>query len=372
MQLGPNMYRILRRWGVHDTVYLEAVTLRELSLRRYADDTELSRVSLNNAEKIYGASMVTAHRADVQKALKEGAEAMGVRIEVGSRVEDIDFKNSCIKIERCSDWIHKDVIIAADGIKSIIRRKMLALHGEEDKVRDTGDAAWRILIPAELIYKNNDADLIEMLDSQVGIRWIGPDGHIVSYPIRNKTFLNVVFLHPNKSDKQESWKTKTDKKDMLEFYKNWNPQIKKLLSYVPDGEILEWSLCDSDQLATWVEGNVALMGDAAHPMLPYIAQGAAQAVEDSEVLAVCLAMIDTKNQIHAALKVYELVRKERAEIVQTAAVQLRRTLHLHDGQEQQDRDDLIRHGGKGGANPDLWADESFEKWCWVSRFSFYL
>ncbi|CAF1223470.1 unnamed protein product [Adineta steineri] len=99
-------------------------------------------------------------------------------------------------------------------------------------------------------------------------------------------------------------------------------------------------------------------------MLPYIAQGAAQAVEDAAVLAISLAMIDNKNQINTALKVYELLRKERAEIIQTSAVHMRQTLHLHDGKQQEERDDLIRNKVKGDCNPDLWSDESFEAWCW--------
>ncbi|CAF1000853.1 unnamed protein product [Adineta steineri] len=364
IQLGPNMFRILRHWGIYDPVHLKGVTLKELSLRRYADDSELSRISLSNAEKVYGASMVTVHRADIQKVLREEVEAARIHIELGSRVQDIDFKNTRIKIEHCSNWIKKDVIIAADGIKSISRKKILMMHGRKDRIRDTGDAAWRILIPAEQIYKSKDIDLIEMLDNQIAFRWIGPDGHIVTYPIRNNRFLNVVFIHSKKPSVHESWTNKSDKKEIVKFYKDWTPRIKKLLDYVPDGEIIEWNLYDCNPLITWIEGNVALLGDAAHPMLPYIAQGAAQAVEDAAVLAISLAMIDNKNQINTALKVYELLRKERAEIIQTSAVHMRQTLHLHDGKQQEERDDLIRNKGKGDCNPDLLSDESFEAWCW--------
>jgi salicylate hydroxylase len=160
---------------------------------------------------------------------------------------------------------------------------------------------------------------------------------------------------------------------MLEFYDKWNPRVKKLLDCVPEGEVLEWKLCDHEPLATWVEDKVALLGDAAHPMLPYVAQGAAQAVEDGAVLGVCLSMIDSKDQINTALKVYELVRKERAETVQASATQTRQALHLHDGKEQQDRDYMICNASKAAPNPDLWSDRSFQQWCWVSsHVSFYI
>jgi salicylate hydroxylase len=263
------------------------------------------------------------------------------------------------------------VIIAADGVKSKIRKKMLALHGDVDRVRETGDAAWRVIVSAEQIYTSKDIGLIEALENSVGLRWMGPDGHIMCYPIRNHKLLNIVLLHPDKAGTEESWTTKGDKKEMVAFYKKWCARVKNLIDCAPEGEILEWKLCDHAPLTTWVEGKVAFMGDAAHPMLPYVSQGAAQAVEDGAVLSVCLAMIDSKEQINTALKVYELVRKERAETVQVSAVQTRRVLHLHDGKEQEDRDEIIRNAVKGGMNPDLWSDKSFQQWCWVSFFQYF-
>jgi salicylate hydroxylase len=181
----------------------------------------------------------------------------------------------------------------------------------------------------------------------------------------------MVLLHPDRQGTEESWTTKGDKKDMLEFYDKWNSRVKKLLDCVPEEQILEWKLCDHEPLPTWVHDKVALVGDAAHPMLPYVAQGASQAIEDGAVIGVCLAMIDSKDQINTALKVYELVRKERAETVQTTAIQTRQALHLHDGKEQQDRDDMIRNASKGAYNPDLWSDRAFQQWCWVSVSVFF-
>lgn len=148
---------------------------------------------------------------------------------------------------------------------------------------------------------------------------------------------------------------------MVEFYKTWNVHVRKLINCVPEGEVLEWKLCDHAPLKTWAEGKVALMGDAAHPMLPYVAPGASQAVEAGAVLCACLAMIESKEQINIALKIYELVRKERAEIVQASAVQTRRALHLRDGKEQEKRDTTIRNVAKGGPNPDLQSNKSFQQ-----------
>jgi salicylate hydroxylase len=365
------MSRLLRRWGILDALRSQAVNLHSLSLRRYADDSELAQVPMANVEEIHGAPIWVAHRADLQSVLKKGAEDAGVQIKTSSYVEDINFLNGLIKIKGSSEWLQADVVIAADGIKSIVRKKMLAFHCAVDQIRETGDAAWRVVITAEQIYKSKNAGLIEALENPVGLRWMGPDGHIMCYPIRNHSLLNLVLLHPDKAGTKESWTMKGDKKEMLEFYQNWNSRIKNLLDCVAEGEVLEWKLCDHAPLATWIEGNVALVGDAAHPMLPYVSQGAAQAVEDGAVLGVCLAMIDNKDQINTALKVYELVRKERAETVQISALKTRQVLHLHDGKEQEDRDDLLRNIAKGGSSPDLWSDKSFQKWCWVSMSNFF-
>ena len=360
------MYRILRRWQLLEELRPLATPFNSLSIRRYEDDTELARVPMTSIEEEQGVPTWTAHRADLHSVLKMGAEAAGARIHTGSTVEDVDFVGACIKIENDPQWIRGDVIIAADGIKSKIRKKLLELRGEVDKVRETGDAAWRVVIPAAQIYASEDPKLIELLESSAGCRWIGPNGHIMCYPIKNHKLLNIVLLHPDKQGTKESWTAKGDRKEMVTFYKTWNTRVKKLIDCVPAGEVLEWKLCDRAPLTTWVTGKVALVGDAAHPMLPYVAQGAAQAVEDGAVLSVCLAMIESKEQINTALKVYELVRKERAEIVQASAAETRRVLHLHDGEEQKRRDDMIRNVAKGSPSPDLWSDKSFQQWCWVS------
>lgn len=179
----------------------------------------------------------------------------------------------------------------------------------------------------------------------------------------------MVLLHPEKSSSdedaaaKESWTKKGSKKEMMDFYKDWCPEVRNLLSYVPEGDVMEWTLNSHRPLPSWHENKVVLIGDACHPMLPYVAQGAAQAMEDAAVLQCVLAKSSTN--VPLAIEIYEQVRKARGEAVQSSAAITRKALHLPDGPEQEERDRKIREAAKGqGDNPDLWADTEFQQFIW--------
>jgi salicylate hydroxylase len=114
----------------------------------------------------------------------------------------------------------------------------------------------------------------------------------MAYPLRSHQLYNMVLLHPARSDVEESWTSTGPRSHMDEFYLSWSPTVRKLLSLVEEQDIPEWTLRIHKPLGSWVEGAVALMGDACHPTLPYVAQGAAQAVEDAAVLAAVLALTE--------------------------------------------------------------------------------
>lgn len=298
------------------------------------------------------------HRGDLQRILLDGCQAAGIEIRTSSQVVQVsdDFEAK-VKLES-GEWISGDVVIAADGIKSSIRQQIASHHGVRDTCKPTGDAAYRVLIPKEEML--GDKRALELLNHNVGMRWMGPGGHVMAYPIKNNSVYNMVLLHPQKKDapNEESWTNKGDKQEMLSFYHDWDDLVRSLLSYVPDGEVMEWTLNSHLPLPSWIENKCVLMGDACHPMLPYVAQGAAQAIEDAGVLTCALSLTDS---VPTALSVYEAVRKERAERIQNSAAETRKALHLPDGEEQRKRDEAIRGPGK---NPDLWADHSWQDFMW--------
>lgn len=359
IQIAPNAARILGRFGLLEKIMGCANVLEKNSLRRWQNNKEIGTAPLmpKIGEK-YKAPLSVIHRGDLQRILVEGVYAKKVDVRLKHKVikADPEFK-ARVQVES-GEWIEGDVVIAADGIKSDIRYQMASHHGVKDQSTCTGDAAYRVILPREKMQEDNRA--LGLLDSNSGTRWMGPGGHIMAYPIKNNAVYNMVLIHPQKPDAKntESWTNKGDKREMMDFYKGWNDLVRKLLSSVPEGEINEWTLNSHRPLPHWIENKCALIGDSCHPMLPYVAQGAAQAIEDAAVLTVALSLAE---DVPTALGVYEAVRKSRGEAIQNSAATTRQALHLPDGPEQEKRDKAI---AGTGPNPDLWADHDWQDFMW--------
>lgn len=271
IQMAPNNMRILGRWGILPEITKHCNFMSSNSLRRWADNSELGSAPLmpSVAEK-FGAPLGVIHRGDVQRELYEAAQRAGVDIKINSKVVRVDDSFEAKVQLADGTWHEGDLVVAADGIKSNIRAQIAASHDHVDRAKPTGDAAYRVMIPREQM--KHDKEALQLLDADVGMRWMGPGGHIMAYPIKNNTVYNMVLLHPEKPQvdaaEGESWTRKGDKKEMMEFYKDWCPQVRNLLSYVPEGEVMEWTLNGHSILPSWVENKVVLIGDASHVSPP--------------------------------------------------------------------------------------------------------
>jgi len=221
------------------------------------------------------------------------------------------------------------------------------------------------------------------IDSDRVTRWIGEKRHIIAYPVSSKQIYNLSTVQPDTNfaaAPSATYTTKGSKTSMLDIFDDFCPKVKKMLALVPDGEVCEWKLRVHSPLPTWVHGCVGLVGDACHPTLPHLAQGAAQAIEDAAVLAVVLGRMPDQEPetINKALRVYEKVRKERAETLVELAAASGRALHLGDGAAKAERDMAFRalKEGQRGAVPDKWADAEVQRRiygfdCWrVAEDSF--
>lgn len=261
--------------------------------------------------------------------------------------------------------LEADVLLAADGLKSGIRDQMLKELNIDAQVIDTHQAAYRIMLKREEM--EHDPELLELIDSDKVIRWIGEKRHIIAYPVSNKQIYNLSTTQPDKNfaaAPSATYTTKGDKSIMLDTFGDFCPMINRMLSLVPDGELCEWKLRVHSPLPTWVNGNVALIGDACHPTLPHLAQGAAQAIEDAAVLSIVLSKCPdaTPENINKALQVYEKLRMERAYALVELAAASGRALHLGEGAAKAERDKLFAAlKEKKGAVPDKWADADVQR-----------
>ncbi|KAL4932839.1 putative salicylate hydroxylase [Aspergillus undulatus] len=356
IQVSPNMLKLFDRWGVSPLIHANDVALEKIHVRRWQDG---SLLGTNPVNKAYG-QQVVIHRADLHNALIEKAlELPNVELRTNSHVAGVNFDATSVTLAN-GGTVKADIIIAADGIKSVIRGQLLGEDASQPMA--TGDAAYRIMLPRSVM--EQDPELKKLVVSPEATRWLGPGRHLIAYPVRNYELFNIVLLHPDRHGIEESWTTRGSKQRMIDDYEGWDPIVNKLIDLVPDEEVLEWKLCLHPPLKTWIKNSVAMIGDACHPMLPYVAQGAAQAVEDAAALGIVLSEISSKREIPLALQAYEKSRKERAETVQQSGSLNRITLHLPDGPEQEARDKQFRASLKGGSNPDKWSDRQTQEFLW--------
>ena len=319
---------------------------------RWEDGSSIVKVPFENIEETYGAPYYLVHRADLHSGLLQAVKKSGVTILTKKRVVSYDFEApSCTTID--GETFTADLIIGADGIKSVARP---LLTGKPDVPRFTGDVAYRILLPAEKLLA--DPELASLITDPCTTSWCGPGAHLVGYPIRNSEIYNLVVCatSPNETSDQV-WVIKGDNHELCQRFDDWESRVRKLCAMSPD--FMKWRLCDLPILSRWVHpsGKVALLGDSCHPMLPYLAQGAAQSFEDAATLRQCLAL-DT--DMTSALKQYEEIRMPRASLIQAKTREHQYILHIDDGEEQIARDAQMRLNAE--ENPVFWGFDRRRKW----------
>lgn len=235
------------------------MALENIHVRRWQDGSLLGTMPVN---KTFG-QQVVIHRADLHNTLIEKAlQLPNVELRVNSTVVNVGFSPASVRLSDGS-VVTGDVVIGADGIKSAVRGFLL--NDPNIKAVPTGDAAYRILVPRARML--DDPDLKQLITEPQATRWVGPGRHVIAYPVRKHELYNVVLVHPDRNEVEESWTTMGSKQGMIDNYDGWDRRVQKLIKFVPDDQVLEWKLCLHSPLKTWIRGPVALIGDACHPML---------------------------------------------------------------------------------------------------------
>lgn len=336
IQLAPNCTRVLARLGLLPAVARVAVRPTAFEFRRWDDGRLLSQTPLGDSvDTAYGAPYLHAHRGDLAAVLAQAVPAD--RIEVGRRCVGVAFRGQRPEVVFADgSRTTADVVVGADGIHSVVRQ---ALFGTE-QARFTGHVAYRGLVPAERVAHLG-------LEHRCTVH-LGPGAHFLHYFVGAGRLLNVVCVAEEQAWRRESWTDRTDVAEVRAAFRGWHPLVRDLIDAMDAP--LKWALFDRDPLASWGRGPVALLGDACHPMLPYGAQGYAQAVEDAAVLVTCLAA-EAGNDVVSALTRYKSLRRERAARVQAISRGNGVRFHLPDGPEQQTRDTAM--ASSFGLSPEI-------------------
>ncbi|CAI6081945.1 unnamed protein product [Clonostachys chloroleuca] len=376
IQIAPNLIRVLDSLGIWKGSALEVEPTRVSEVFVYdgTSNIELAHVPMTGMHTKYGYSHYAGHRASLAGVIYDAAKAEpSVHFHFGTTLVGVSSFGpgkvtfSVEENDKTKRSIETDVLIGADGIKSVVRDSILSGLGLVAEVEETGTAAYRLLLQREQMERY--PGLLKMIDSNAVRRWIGEKRHLIAYPISNHTIFNIATAQPDVNFAgltNATWTNKGDKSAMMSVFAEFCPLVRQMLDLVPDGDIVEWRLRAHKPLPTWTRGNVALLGDACHPTLPHLSQGAAMAIEDAASLAEALAMVPGGHADRAAvaksLKVYELLRKPRTtELVRLASASAR-TLHLGAGQEREARDRQFEAARSNGAPlPDRWASPEVQK-----------
>jgi 3-hydroxybenzoate 6-monooxygenase len=273
IQLGPNVFRMFELLGLTEAIDACAVFPDNLIMRDGLSGEEVTRIPLEDSFRArFKHPYAVIHRPDLHQTILDAVRrSPGVRLSASVKVTGFDDLGDRVVVRTEGGASYEGAaLIGADGLWSKVRGQMLA----EGKPRVSGHIAYRAVIPTP--------EVPQHLRSNDVVLWAGPKTHLVHYPLRRGELYNlVVVFHSNRYE--EGWDTYGDPEELRERFRGQRPEVLEFMAMVNAWKM--WVLCDRDPISQWSRGRVTLLGDAAHPMLQYLAQGGCMAIEDAVVLA---------------------------------------------------------------------------------------
>ena len=315
IQLSPNCSRVLRTLGLTKELDEQGFLPQHTQFRHWHSGKIISETSLGkSAEQTYGAPYYHFHRSDLLNLLLQAAKTQPlIQLKLNSRIVSIEQIDDSVRVLVNGETHTGSALIGADGIHSKVRE---SLFGAESPTF-TGNVAWRALVPTSSL----PANLIQ----PAATAWWGPGKHFVHYYVRGGTMVNCVCVVESKEWQDESWNINGHFPDLAAEFADWHPTINTLLANANKKNLYKWGLFDRPPMAQWSIGRITLLGDACHPTLPFMAQGAAMAIEDAAVIAGCLNQ--TQDPTSAFLH-YEKLRKKRTAMIQQLSRRNAKVFHL--------------------------------------------
>lgn len=321
IQMTPNAVKVITALGGLDALDKVGFLPEALVGRDWDSAQEKFRMPLKaECPRLYGADFYHVHRADLHQLLVD---------MIGNT--DVTFSTRCTRVEQNEHGavahfadgtrFEADLIVGADGARSVVRHD---LFGADDP-KFTGHMCYRAVVPFD--------QRPDFVPPEAAF-WLGPKSHVVTYFVNGGKAVNIVAVHETETWVEESWNTLSTRDALLNDFQGWHSNILQLFERVT--EVYRWGLFDRDPMQTWSQGRITLLGDAAHPMLPFLSQGAAMAIEDAYVLAAALEALP--GRLDQALAAYEAERLPRTSRVQLEARERGKTYHLSSKEEQAKRD----------------------------------
>src|ERR1700761_4875001 len=305
IQIGCNAMKVLRGFGLESLMRASTFYPRSWNNREYdSGDVRFDMIFGETAEARYGAPYLLGHRGDLHAALASAVPAEAIHLS--HRVVGIDqHPDRGVQLTFANgNSTEADAVVASDGVHSFVKEQLFG----KDEPNFTGRIAYRTVFPAALLngYAIDDCT-----------KWWGPDRHIVIYYVKpDRSEVYFVTSQPEPEFRIESWSAKGDVKELRAAFAGFDRKGGTVLADCPD--VHKWAIVDRDSLSRWAEGNVTLLGDSCHPMTPYMAQGAAMAIEDSAVLSRCLKGVD-RDGVSDAFRRFEATRKPRTSRMQLSS-----------------------------------------------------
>ena len=301
IQIGCNAMKVLRGLGLEARLRAQSFYPRSWNNRDWrTGEVKFDMIFGEAAEQKFGAPYLLAHRGDLHAALASTVPDQSVKLN--HKLLGLEETNDGVRLAFANGAVAvADAVIGADGVHSVVRDILFGAS----PVNYTGRIAYRTTYPAALLGGQKIDDCT---------KWWGEDRHIVIYYVKpDRSEIYFVTSQPEPDFRIESWSEKGDVNELRSAFAGFDPQVQNVLAACPD--VHKWAIVDRDSLARWSEGNVTLLGDACHPMTPYMAQGAAMAIEDAAVLSRCLEGVE-RDGVANAFRRFEASRKDRTAHVQ--------------------------------------------------------
>jgi salicylate hydroxylase len=321
IQISANAMHVLRYLGLGEAIAKVGVRPGAYVFRLHDTGEVIQQFSLSDEhERLHGAPYFQLHRADLHDILAATARAFDPDVvRLNRKVVAFAQANDKVELRLADGSVARgDLLIGADGLKSVVRRRI----GGEVPATYTGDAAWRILVPVERLPRG-------LLQPVMSV-FMGPGGHVVCYYLRAGALLNFVGIIETDEVSEEAWTVKFPWENLKADFRGWHSIVQTVIDAADKDQCYRWSLHSRPPIMNWTVGRLTLLGDAAHPTLPYLAQGAVMAIEDGAVLTRALDMSDS---VPDALQLYQRNRVDRTARIVAQSSANRALFHLRSAEE---------------------------------------